>query len=252
MSLIATSGSGSTFINAPAGMHLARCYRIVDLGTQKSEFQGQIKHLQKIIIQFEIHGEDDAGKPLVTEKGEPMSISKNYTLSLADKANLRRDLTTWRGKEFTKDEERGFALKNLLGVWAMLSVIKAEGNNGKEYTNIASINPVPKAMKANLPEGHNEPKIYSITEHDEEFFQTFSNYIKGKIMESPEYQSRFQRSEKSAEKPKGASFDDMEDDIPFIFNVSNISDGLGMSKSLMRAKYGPKMLSILSANKVEF
>jgi len=215
MSLIATAGSGSTFINAPAGMHLARCYRIVDLGTQKSEFQGQIKHLQKIIIQFEIHGEDDTGKPLVTDKGEPMSISKNYTLSLADKANLRRDLTTWRGKEFTKDEERGFALKNLLGVWAMLSVIKAEGNNGKEYTNIASINPVPKAMKANLPEGHNEPKIYSITEHDEEFFQTFSNYIKGKIMESPEYQSRLQRSEKAAEKPKGASFDDMDDDIPF-------------------------------------
>ena len=220
MSLIAAAKSsnnlGSTFINAPAGMHLARCYRIIDIGTQKEQYRnGETTFYHKIIIHFEIHGEDDAGKPLVTERGEPISISKKYTLSLSEKANLRRDLTTWRGKEFTKEEEKGFALKNLLGVWAMLSVIKEEGNDGKEYTKIASVNSVPKAMKANLPDGHNEPKIYSITEHDEEFFQTFSKWIKGKIMESPEYQSKFQRSEKAAEKPKGASFDDMDDDIPF-------------------------------------
>jgi hypothetical protein len=47
-------------------MHLARCYRIVDLGTQKTEYQGQVKHLQKVMIQFEVHGEDDNGNALVT------------------------------------------------------------------------------------------------------------------------------------------------------------------------------------------
>ena len=37
MSLIAksTEGSGSSFVTVPPDMHLARCYRIVDLGTQK-------------------------------------------------------------------------------------------------------------------------------------------------------------------------------------------------------------------------
>ena len=124
---------------------------------------------------------------------------------------MNRDLSTWRGKAFTDEEKRGFSLKNLLGVWAMLSVVKSTGQNGKEYTNIEAINPVPKAMKANLPEGHNKPALYSIMEHDEELYQSFSDWIKNKIADSPEYQSKMNK--KAA--PKGASFEDMEDDIPF-------------------------------------
>jgi hypothetical protein len=72
-------------------MHLARCYRVVDLGTQKSEYLGTVKHLPKVMLQFEVHGEDEAGKPIVTAKNEPMTISKNFTLSLAEKATLRKD-----------------------------------------------------------------------------------------------------------------------------------------------------------------
>jgi succinate dehydrogenase / fumarate reductase cytochrome b subunit len=35
----------------------------------------------------------------------------------------------------------------VLGAWAMISVIKAMGANGKEYTNIAAILSVPPAIK---------------------------------------------------------------------------------------------------------
>ena len=211
--IMASDKGSSNFKPVPAGMHLARCYRVIDLGTQKSEYKGEVKLLNKVMFQFEVHGEADDGTPLKTEKGEPMSISKTYTLSLGDKATMNRDLSTWRGKAFTDEEKRGFSLKNLLGVWAMLSVVKSTGQNGKEYTNIEAINPVPKAMKANLPEGHNKPALYSITEHDEELYQSFSDWIKNKIAESPEYQSKMERKNSSA--PKGASFEDMEDDIPF-------------------------------------
>ncbi len=154
MSLTARDSGGGSFTPVPPGMHLARCYRIVDMGTQKTEFQGQAKHLQKVMLQFEVHGEDDSGKPLLTAKGEPMSISKNFTLSLAEKATMRKDLQAWRGKEFTPEELRGFELKNVLGAWAMITASKALGGNGKEYTNIVSINPVPVAIKkAGMPEG---------------------------------------------------------------------------------------------------
>jgi len=105
------SGGGGTFTPVPPGMYLARCYRIVDLGTQKSEYQGQVKNLKKFMLQFEVHGEDDAGQPLVTAKNEPMSISKNFTLSLAEKATLRKDLETWRGRPFTEEERNGFQLE---------------------------------------------------------------------------------------------------------------------------------------------
>ena len=216
MALIAReSGGGGTFTPVPPGMYLARCYRIVDLGTQKSEYLGQIKNLPKVMLQFEVHGEDDAGKPLVTAKNEPMSISKNFTLSLAEKATLRKDLQTWRGKEFTADELRGFQIDNVLGAWAMIAITKAVGNNGKEYTNIANINSVPKAMKANLPEGHNKCAAFYIENPDMDMFETFSDNLRAKIEQSPEWQARGNQPAKAASASKGSGFDDMDDDIPF-------------------------------------
>ena len=216
MALIAReSGGGGTFTPVPPGMYLARCYRIVDLGTQKSEYLGQIKNLPKVMLQFEVHGEDDAGKPLVTSKNEPMSISKNFTLSLAEKATLRKDLQTWRGKEFTADELRGFQIDNVLGAWAMIAITKAVGNNGKEYTNIANINSVPKPMKANLPEGHNKCAAFYIESPDMDMFETFSDNLRAKIEQSPEWQSRGKQEAKASSASKGSGFDDMDDDIPF-------------------------------------
>ena len=175
-------------------------------------YLGAVKHLHKVMLQFEVHGEDDTGNPTVTTKGEPMSISKNFTLSLAEMATLRKDLQTWRGREFTADELRGFELKNVLGAWAMISVIKAMGNNGKEYTNIAAIMSVPAAIKKNgIPAGHNELKIFSIDEPDMTIFDGFSNGLKEKISKSPEWQAR----KSSPPKKYGGGFEDMESDVPF-------------------------------------
>ena len=176
------------FISVPPGMHLARCYRIVDQGTQKTEFNGQEKYQRKVMIQFEIHGEDDAGKPLVTSDGKPLSIAKTFTLTLSENSNLRKDLELWRGREFTAQELRGFELKNVLGAWAMLSVIHKE-SGGKTYSNIAAINTIPRSMKeAGLPQGVNEVKIFDIENPDMALFDTFSENLKNKIMSSPEWQ----------------------------------------------------------------
>ena len=214
MSLTARDSGGGSFTPVSPGMHLARCYRIVDMGTQKTEFQGQAKHLQKVMLQFEVHGEDDSGKPLVTAKGEPMSISKNFTLSLAEKATMRKDLQAWRGRDFTPEELRGFELKNVLGAWAMITASKAVGNNGKEYTNIVSINPVPVAIKkAGMPEGFNKLAMFVISNPDMELFETFGNGLKEKITSSPEWRAR---SPQHVPDRPSSGFDDMEDsDIPF-------------------------------------
>jgi len=218
--MIATDSGGGDFKPVPAGMHLARCYRIIDLGTQKTEFQGQVKMQRKIIMQFEVHGEDDSGKPIQMDDGKPMSISKNYTLSLAEKATLRADLQSWRGRDFRPDELRGFELKNVLGAWAMISVVQAMGNNGKEYTNIVNVNSVPSIIKsAGLPKGHNELVLWSFDDPDMKVFETFSNNIKKKIQESPEYKAKMQITQvpQRTMTPSTAQsgFEDMDDDIPF-------------------------------------
>lgn len=214
MALVAkeSGGSANTFFNVPSGMHLARCYRVIDLGTQRSEYLGQIKHLPKVMLQFEVFGESDDGVPLITPKGEPLSVTKNFTLSLSEKATLRKDLQTWRGREFTADELRGFELKNILGVWAMLSIVKAVGNNGKDYSNIQAILSVPPQIKkAGLPQGHNPLVIFSIDEPDMAVFETFRDGLKEKIMGSPEWQDKHG---KATSKPS-SGFDDMDSDIPF-------------------------------------
>jgi hypothetical protein len=214
MSLVAKSeGSSSNFVPVPTGMHLARCYRIIDLGTQESTYMGNVKHLPKVMFQFEVHSEDGEGNATVTSKGDPMTVSKNFTLTLAEKSTLRKDLQTWRGKDFTADELKGFELKNVLGQWAMISVVETE-NNGKTYTNIATINPVPSNIrKVGLPDGHNDLKLFSIADADLALFESFSDGLKDKIRKSPEWE-RLHGGPSIGSAPS-ANFDDMENDLPF-------------------------------------
>ena len=214
MSLVAKSeGSSSSFVPVPTGMHLARCYRIIDLGTQESTYMGNVKHLPKVMFQFEVHSEDGEGNATVTSKGDPMTVSKNFTLTLAEKSTLRKDLQTWRGKDFTADELKGFELKNVLGQWAMISVVETE-NNGKTYTNIATINPVPSNIrKVGLPDGHNDLKLFSIADSDLALFESFSDGLKDKIRKSPEWERL--HGGPSVGSATSANFDDMENDLPF-------------------------------------
>lgn len=211
---VKASGGSSTFKPVPSGMHLARCYRIVDMGTQITTWKGQTKQQPKVMLQFEVHSEDADGNLIVTDKGEPMSISKNFTASLGENAILRQELENWRSRAFTADELKGFQLKNVLGVWAMLSVVKEQGNDGNEYTNISSINPVSSQIKkAGLPEGHNELKIFDLENPDMALFETFGNKIKEKIQSTPEWSKKILPTPKQAQISSG--FDDIDSDIPF-------------------------------------
>lgn len=188
----AETKSASSFTPAPVGMHLARCFRVIDLGTQKTSWQGVEKFNQKILIQFEIHSEDADGNPLLTDKGEPLSISKRYTFSFYENSTLCKDLGSWRGSPFTKQErDAGVNLEKLLGVWAMLNVTKELGSDGKEYTNIETINPVPAQIKkVGLPEAHNDTLIYSIEKSGQQDFDKLSEGVKKTIQNSPEWQQK--------------------------------------------------------------
>lgn len=206
--------SESTFKPVPAGMHLARLYRIIDLGTQKSEFEGNINFLHKIKFVWEVHGEDEEGAPLVTDKGEPMIITKDYTLSWGEKANLRKDLEAWRGKPFTDEERRRFDLKTVLDKWCMINVQHKPRQKGGVYANVVGVTPVPGAIRSmGLPQGHNKCEIFTISEPDMKMFETFGEYLKKTIEASPEWQARKPKSYGPAD--NGSGFDDMDSDVPF-------------------------------------
>lgn len=207
---------GGNFERCPSGMHLARCYRIIDLGTQKSEYMGQTKFLHKIMIGWEIHGIDDSGRPIKMNDGRPFAIFKNYTLSWSEKANLRLDLQSWRGKPFTQEEMRKFDLKNVLGAWCMLNVIERPGKDNKTYTNVDGVTPVPAIIRQNgLPEGVNKNELFNLTEPDMTMFETFSDNLKAKISGSPEWQKLTMKAAPTAQAAAPAVMEDDLDDIPF-------------------------------------
>jgi len=212
--------SSGDFERCPPGMHLARCYSIIDLGTQKTEYMGEVKFYHKVRFNWEIHGTDDDNKPILMKDNRLFSVNKDYTLSWGDKANLKLDLQSWRGKPFSQEEMRRFDLKNVLGAWCMLNVFERPAKTGdKIYTNVDSVSPVPSIIKKNgFPDPHNETVIFNLKEFDLEVFNKFHDYLKQKIMLSPEYQ-KLNTVDRDAEEelnrqPQAPEEDD-DDSIPF-------------------------------------
>lgn len=225
-SFIIESGPSKEYKLAPVGLHLGRCYGIVDLGTQTSTYDDKVKHLRKIMVSWELHGEDDEGNPLAMEDGAPMSVNKTYTMSFAERATLRLDMESWEGRKFSDDEARRFDLSKILNDWFMLNVVHRAGKNNRNYANVGSISPVPKALaKHGFPEPHNELRVFKLHEPNLQVFESLSIGVRRMILASPEGQSMAKRHNIAAipayePKPsapaKGKTgFDDMEDDIPF-------------------------------------
>lgn len=177
---------GGNFEQTPAGTYMARCFRFIDLGSHEQTYQGESKGLKRLVmIGFELAGE-------LMDDGRPFTIHKRYTWSTHEKANMRKDLESWRGAKFNDSDfgPGGFDVRNLLGVPATLTIVHSE-NDGKNYSNISSIG---KAMKGvQMPEQVN-PNVYFSLESDRfdrEVYEALSDRLKAFIAESPEYQKLF-------------------------------------------------------------
>jgi len=192
---------------APVGSHLARLYRIIDLGTQKSEYMGQVKMLRKVKFFWELHGDE------LKIDGKPLIQTRNYTLSLGEKASLRKDLESWRGKSFTDDELRGFDLNNLLDKWCMVTVQHRTAGNGNTYADAVAVTPVPSiVLKAGLPQGVNPCVLFDLQKFDQKTFDELSQGLKDQIMQSAEF-----RNTNTPKSDVNALLQDaaLEDDVPF-------------------------------------
>jgi len=203
MGRYASDSGGGSFTPAPVGTHVARCFRIVDLGTQHGEYKGQPTRRNQVLVSWELPDE------LIEIEGEqrPVTTSKFYTNSLGEKANLRRDLESWRGRSFTEDELRKFDLEGILGKPCMLTVVG--GENGK--TKVATVSGVPKNTVC--PQPFNPPSAFWLDEFDQDKYDELSDGLKKIIEKSEEYpqimNGVYQQSE-----PEGRT-DMSDDEIPF-------------------------------------
>ena len=179
MSLMVNAGNGGNteFEQCPAGSFAARCYQIIDLGHQTIEWQGTAKVVPKVRITWELNE--------LMKDGRPFSISKEYTASIGEKANLRKDLEAWRNRKFTAQELANFSLENVLGAPCMIGVVHVPSKDGtKTYANLGSIMALPKGMEC--PELVNPAVKFDIGTFDQKVFESLSNYVQKKILMSKE------------------------------------------------------------------
>lgn len=217
-------GGGGDFEPIPKGVFQAICIGLWDLGTQNNPLFNKAAHKVMVMWEFPEHRitiEKD-GEPA---KEMPMVISKEYTLSLHKKANLRADLEGWREKEFTPEELAGFELKVLLGVNCMIQIFHKTKNEGSKdertYANVKGIMKLMKGMQPAAPE--HEPTMFDIDE-GKPIPDFTPDWIADKIRASEEFQALnpqssrgYPGSEENGSQPDypDQNFPGDDDDIPF-------------------------------------
>lgn len=112
---------------------------------------------------------------------KPFTVSKFYTNSLNEKATLRADLESWRGRAFTENELRGFDLENILGKPCMVTVIAS----GEKKVKVSNVTGLPKGFTC--PEQVNASESFWIEEWNQQRFDALSDGIKKLIQRSDEY-----------------------------------------------------------------
>lgn len=216
MGLIAKdTGGGEDFTPVPQGTHIAVCNMVADLGLQETTFNGEAKVKHQCFVRWELPYErveytDQSG----AKQEGPMMIGKVYTLSLSEKANLRKDLEAWRGKSFTPPELEGFDLFNLLGVGCQVTVTHRE-KGGKVYANVTGIAGWPKGMEK---PGTTENALLKYSEDDRADFEKLPEWLRKKISEAkPADHSTQQDGDPGADDPGdyGSPGGDLDDEIPF-------------------------------------
>ncbi|WP_338416379.1 hypothetical protein [uncultured Sphaerotilus sp.] len=169
-----------------AGVYAARCYRLLDLGVQQQEFEGELKLVPKLRVEFELHGEDDDGQPLTRDDGQPMTIGMELTASLGKKAKLRAHLESWRGRPFTPEELKGFDVSKLVGAYGLVNVTHRTSSAGKTYASVSSLSPLPAAMRATKPAPILPNCILDLDDFDSAVFEALPAWLQAQIDESVE------------------------------------------------------------------
>ena len=116
----------------PAGLAAAICVDVVDLGLMENKFDPEAEPKPMVRLVWELSKNSQEGKPYL--------VRKDYTLSLHEKATLRKHLDSWRGQHFTESELRGFDVEKVCGVPCMLLISNKKGSQGdRMFANVDAV-----------------------------------------------------------------------------------------------------------------
>lgn len=144
--LITATASDSKFTPHTEGQFVALCVDMIDLGEKVEEYPGTPTKLShKCALVFRTGDTNEA-------TGELIDIAAEFTVSMGEKANLRKFLESWRGKSYKIEEVAlGVPLHKLVGNPALVTIEHKTSQKGRTYAKIASVASVPKQMKDHVP-----------------------------------------------------------------------------------------------------
>ncbi len=119
------------------------CVDVVNLGTKVEEYPGQpVREVDKAVLVFASGERQEEDDSLVL-------VTAEMTLSMNEKANMRRFLESWRGKSYTAEQaDEGVPLEQLQGQAALVSIEHVITKRNRKFAKIKSVSPLPKAMDA--------------------------------------------------------------------------------------------------------
>jgi hypothetical protein len=150
---IIARNNGKAYEPLPIGVVQAVCAFVEDIGTHETTFQGKPIQKHQVVVCWEINAQMTNGE----YAGKRFMVSKFYTLSLNEKANLRKDLENWRGKAFTEEELAGFDVERLKGINCMLNIVEYKKLDGTTSQRPSAIMPCIKGLEKMIPENTTVP-----------------------------------------------------------------------------------------------
>lgn len=150
MPIIASAESDKPRELPDADLHNAVCCFAFDLGQYPDPRWGKVQH--KVILAWELEQ--------TMADGRRFMLSKEYTLSLFDKALLFKHLTSWKGSALSAAELKGLDLETLVGKPCRIMVIHHVAANGKTYANIDAVLPPDKKAEPMKPMNVEPPKWF--------------------------------------------------------------------------------------------
>jgi hypothetical protein len=208
MGLNVSGKGGADFELVPAGLYVARCYRVLDLGTQTTNGMYGEKKQHQIMISWELL--DDEVK---MSDGRPYSVHKTYTASLHEKAKLRTDLEAWRNVRFTDKELEGFDISKIAGTYCQVQVTHSDDGKYANVQAIVSYKPQrDKEGNKVYPEAVNDTLVFDIDNPDSAVLDALSDNMKAKIMGAPEWEAG---KKQPSDEPVGESETEPSYDDPF-------------------------------------
>lgn len=186
------------------GSYIARCYKMIDIGTQPA-WNPEQRSQRKVLISWELL-EDEDGSEYRMIDGRPFSVTQEYTISISSMANLRKAIDSWRGIAFTDEEAEGFDITRLLDTYCRIGITHKPSKDGsKQYPRVATI-----SFTKKKPDPVNVSSWWSIGEPDMEKFDQLPDYIKEKINQAEEWQAEAEQVTEAMD----ATNDPFETELP--------------------------------------